>query len=80
MIIVEAPRLIEFLLQTPLGSRVEAGASARPRRLARATPGGCRSRPKRLTEMEKLGDTLVNHCDGIAAYCDHPSASASSSP
>jgi hypothetical protein len=22
--------------------------------------------------MEKLGDTLVNHFDGIAAYCDHP--------
>ena len=21
--------------------------------------------------MEKLGDTLVNHYDGIAAYCDH---------
>jgi transposase len=23
-------------------------------------------------EMEKLGDTLVNHFDGIAAYCNHP--------
>jgi transposase len=22
--------------------------------------------------MEKVGDTLVNHFDGIAAYCDHP--------
>jgi hypothetical protein len=22
--------------------------------------------------MEKLGDTLVNHFDGIAAYCDRP--------
>ena len=22
--------------------------------------------------MERLGDTLVNHFDGIAAYCDHP--------
>lgn len=22
--------------------------------------------------MEKLGDTLVNHFDGIAAYCNHP--------
>ena len=22
--------------------------------------------------MEKLGDTLVKHFDGIAAYCDHP--------
>lgn len=22
--------------------------------------------------MEKLADTLVNHFDGIAAYCDHP--------
>jgi transposase len=22
--------------------------------------------------MEKLGDTLVNHFDGNAAYCDHP--------
>jgi hypothetical protein len=22
--------------------------------------------------MEKLGDTLVNHFDGIAAYHDHP--------
>jgi transposase len=27
---------------------------------------------QRLPEMEKLGDTLVNHLDGIAAYCDHP--------
>jgi transposase len=27
---------------------------------------------QRLPEMEKLGDTLVNHIDGIAAYCDHP--------
>jgi len=27
---------------------------------------------QRLPEMEKLGDTLVNHVDGIAAYCDHP--------
>jgi transposase len=27
---------------------------------------------QRLPEMEKLGDTLVNHFDGIAAYCDHP--------
>src|SRR5256712_11002017 len=26
----------------------------------------------RLPEMEKLGDTLANHLDGIAAYCDHP--------
>jgi transposase len=26
---------------------------------------------QRLPEMEKLGDTLVNHFDGIAAYCDH---------
>lgn len=26
---------------------------------------------QRLPEMEKLGDTLVNHYDGIAAYCDH---------
>jgi transposase len=26
---------------------------------------------QRLLEMEKLGDTLVNHFDGIAAYCDH---------
>jgi hypothetical protein len=22
--------------------------------------------------MEKLGDTLVHHYEGIAAYCDHP--------
>jgi hypothetical protein len=22
--------------------------------------------------MENLGDTLVKHFDGIAAYCDHP--------
>jgi transposase len=29
-------------------------------------------RCQRLPEMEKLGDTLVNHFDGIAAYCDHP--------
>jgi len=27
---------------------------------------------QRLPELEKLGDTLVNHFDGIAAYCDHP--------
>ena len=27
---------------------------------------------QRLPDMEKLGDTLVNHFDGIAAYCDHP--------
>lgn len=27
---------------------------------------------QRLPEMEKLGDTLVNHFDGIAAYADHP--------
>jgi transposase len=27
---------------------------------------------QRLPEIEKLGDTLVNHFDGIAAYCDHP--------
>ena len=27
---------------------------------------------QRLPEMEKLGDTLVHHIDGIAAYCDHP--------
>ncbi len=25
-----------------------------------------------LPEMEKLGDTLVNHVDGIAAYGHHP--------
>jgi transposase len=27
---------------------------------------------QRLPEMETLGDALVNHFDGIAAYCDHP--------
>jgi transposase len=27
---------------------------------------------QRLPEMEKLGDTLANHLEGIAAYCDHP--------
>lgn len=27
---------------------------------------------QRLPEMETLGDTLVKHFDGIAAYCDHP--------
>ena len=27
---------------------------------------------QRLPAMEKLGDTLVNHFDGIAAYADHP--------
>lgn len=26
---------------------------------------------QRLPEMEKLGDTLVTHFDGIAAFCDH---------
>jgi transposase len=26
---------------------------------------------QRLPEIEKVGDTLVNHFDGIAAYCDH---------
>ena len=29
-------------------------------------------RCQRLPKMEKLGDTLVNYFDGIAAYCDHP--------
>ena len=28
--------------------------------------------PATPPEMEKLGDTLVKHFDGIAAYCDHP--------
>ena len=27
---------------------------------------------QRLPEMEKLGDFLLKHIDGIAAYCDHP--------
>jgi transposase len=27
---------------------------------------------QRLPEMRKLGDFLVRHLDGIAAYCDHP--------
>lgn len=27
---------------------------------------------QRLPEMEKLGDLLVRHFDGIAAYCEHP--------
>lgn len=27
---------------------------------------------QRLPEMEKLGDTLATHFDGIAAFCDHP--------
>lgn len=27
---------------------------------------------QRLPEMEKLGATLANHVEGIAAYCDHP--------
>ncbi len=27
---------------------------------------------QRLPEMEKLGDTLAHHLEGIAAYCDHP--------
>ena len=27
---------------------------------------------QRVPEMERLGDTLGNHFDGIAAYCDHP--------
>ena len=27
---------------------------------------------QRLPEMKKLGDTLVNRFDGIAAYCDYP--------
>lgn len=27
---------------------------------------------QRLPEMEKLGDFLLRHFDGIAAYCDHP--------
>src|SRR5258708_2884613 len=27
---------------------------------------------QRLPEMEKLGGTLANHLEGIAAYCDHP--------
>jgi transposase len=27
---------------------------------------------QRLPEMERLGDFLFRHIDGIAAYCDHP--------
>src|SRR5947207_12336640 len=27
---------------------------------------------QRLPEMEKLGEFLLRHLDGIAAYCDHP--------
>jgi transposase len=27
---------------------------------------------QRLPELEKLGDTLVTHFDGLAAFCDHP--------
>lgn len=27
---------------------------------------------QRLPEMERLGDFLLRHIDGIAAYCDHP--------
>jgi len=27
---------------------------------------------QRLPEMERLGDFLTTHIDGIAAYCDHP--------
>jgi len=27
---------------------------------------------QRLPEMEKLGDTLLKHFDGIATFCDHP--------
>lgn len=26
---------------------------------------------QRLTEMEQLGDFLLKHIEGIAAYCDH---------
>jgi len=29
--------------------------------------------------MEKLGDLLMKHFDGIAAFCDHPIPSASAS-
>jgi len=32
------------------------------------TCGGCGSIPM----SRRVGDTLVNHFDGIAAYCDHP--------
>jgi hypothetical protein len=27
---------------------------------------------QRLPEMERLGDFLFRHLEGIAAYCDHP--------
>ncbi len=27
---------------------------------------------QRLPEMERLGDFLFRHVEGIAAYCDHP--------
>ena len=27
---------------------------------------------QRLPEMERLGDFLFRHIEGIAAYCDHP--------
>ena len=31
---------------------------------------------QRLPEMERLGDFLLKHLEGIAAYCDHRCASA----
>jgi transposase len=27
---------------------------------------------QRFTGMERLGDFLLKHIDGMAAYCDHP--------
>jgi transposase len=33
---------------------------------------------QRLPEMERLGDFLLSHINGIAAYCDHDVPSASS--
>jgi transposase len=41
--------------------------------LARFLEGWRRAlRWQRLPEMNKLGDFLLRHFDGIAAYCDHP--------
>jgi hypothetical protein len=65
--------------QPPLVSRVRAAGATRsvvdvydpqPRRDVSL---GLAEGPALATpaEMEKLGDTLVNHFDGIAAYCDH---------
>jgi transposase len=52
-----------------------ADAKARiTRRLRQQIGVDCQSMPtrQRLPEMNRLGEFVLKHVDGIAAYCDHP--------